>query len=66
VVVHCAGSHPADWLDENIPKALGEWDIEVRQAYSKPVTADVLRGCDVIVDHRLRRCMPDPVRQTLT
>jgi protein-tyrosine-phosphatase len=28
---------------------LGEWGIEVLEAYPKPVTADVLRASDVIV-----------------
>jgi arsenate reductase (thioredoxin) len=49
VLVHCAGSHPADWLDENILEALGEWGIEVLEAYPKPMTADMLRASDVIV-----------------
>jgi arsenate reductase len=49
VHVRCAGSHPADWLDLNVLEALGEWDIEVQQAYPKPLTDDVLHAADVIV-----------------
>ncbi|WP_233601112.1 MULTISPECIES: arsenate reductase ArsC [Micromonospora] len=49
VQVHCAGSHPADWLDESVLEALGEWGIEVPHAYPKPLTDDVLLASDVIV-----------------
>jgi len=49
VHVRCAGSHPADWLDLNVLEALGEWGIEVRQLYPKPLTDDVLQAADVIV-----------------
>ncbi|MGI5243150.1 three-helix bundle dimerization domain-containing protein [Dactylosporangium sp. CA-139066] len=49
VQVRCAGSHPADWLDENVLEALGEWDIEVMEAYPKPLTDEVLHAADVIV-----------------
>jgi arsenate reductase (thioredoxin) len=49
VHVRCAGSHPADWLDLNVLEALGVWDIEVEQAYPKPLTDDVLHAADVIV-----------------
>jgi hypothetical protein len=47
--VRCAGSHPADWLDENVLESLGEWDIEVMEAYPKRLTDEVLRACDGIV-----------------
>ncbi|PWR09045.1 phosphatase [Micromonospora acroterricola] len=49
VHVRCAGSHPADGLDQNVFEALGEWGIDINRAYPKPLTPDVLGASDVIV-----------------
>jgi protein-tyrosine-phosphatase len=49
VHVRCAGSHPADWLDENVIEALGEWGVNMSRAYPKPLTPDILGASDVIV-----------------
>ena len=49
VNVHCAGSHVGTDIDENVRTALGEVGIDLSDAYTRPLTPEVLAGADVVV-----------------
>ena len=49
VSVHCAGSDVLDEIDENVRKALTEIGIDLTDAFTKPLTSEVLAGADIVV-----------------
>lgn len=49
VSVHSAGSSAAPEVDPNVRMAMGELGIDLTEAYTKPLTHDVLRGADIVV-----------------
>jgi len=49
VVVHSAGSDPADALNPAVVAALAEWDIDISAAQPRRLTDDMARDADVIV-----------------
>ena len=49
VGVHSAGSAAATEIDENVRAALAELGIDLSQAFTKPLSAEVLAGADVVV-----------------
>jgi len=49
VVVHSAGSDPADTLNPSVVTALAEWDLDITQERPKRLTDDMARAADVIV-----------------
>ena len=49
VNVHCAASGAAGEIDENVRIALGEMGIDIGEAFTRPLTPEVLAGADVVV-----------------
>jgi len=49
VNVHSAGSASANEIDENVRAALGEIGIDLAEAFTKPISPEVIGGADVIV-----------------
>jgi arsenate reductase len=49
VVVHSAGSDPAEVLNPAVVAALAEWDIDISVERPKNLTDAMARGADVIV-----------------
>jgi arsenate reductase len=49
VSVHSAGSNISAEVDANVQTALAELGIDLSEAYTKPLTGEVLRGADVVV-----------------
>ncbi|HTO25045.1 MAG TPA: hypothetical protein VMJ49_04025 [Gaiellaceae bacterium] len=49
VNVHSAGSASANEIDENVRVALGEIGIDLAEAFTKPISREVIDGADVIV-----------------
>ena len=49
VSVHCAGSDVSAEIDENVQRALTEIGIDVTDAFTKPLTSEVLAGADIVV-----------------
>jgi len=50
VSVHSAGSGDRADVDPVVSRALGEVGIDLDDAYSKPLTDEVLRAADVVVN----------------
>jgi protein-tyrosine-phosphatase len=49
VVVHSAGSHAFGAVDENVLTAMEEIGIDMTEAFTRPLTPEVLAGADVVV-----------------
>jgi arsenate reductase (thioredoxin) len=49
VSVHSAGSSISAEVDANVRTAMAELGIDMSEAYTKPLSGEVLRGADVIV-----------------
>lgn len=49
VVVHSAGSAPAETLNPAVVNALAEWDIDISNELPKNLTDEVARRSDVII-----------------
>lgn len=49
VNVHSAGSNVAAEIDSNVRAAMEEVDIDLSEAFTKPLTPEVLSGADVVV-----------------
>jgi arsenate reductase (thioredoxin) len=49
VSVHSAGSQAAAEIDENVRAAMEEVGIDLSEAFTKPLTAEVLRSADLVV-----------------
>ena len=49
VSVHCAGSDVSAEIDENVQTALTEIGIDLTDAFTRPLTSEVLAGADIVV-----------------
>jgi arsenate reductase (thioredoxin) len=49
VTVHSAGSHAEGGVDPNVSAAMRELEIDLSEAFTKPLTPEVLGGADVVV-----------------
>jgi len=49
VAVRSAGSHPDEQIDPVVVEAMSELDVDVTQAFPKPLTDEVVRAADVVV-----------------
>jgi protein-tyrosine-phosphatase len=49
VVVHSAGSHAFGGVDESVLTAMEEIGIDMADAFTRPLTPEVLAGADVVV-----------------
>ncbi len=49
VVAHSAGSVVADAIDPTVLQVMAELELNLGEAYAKPLTEEVLRGVDVVV-----------------
>jgi protein-tyrosine-phosphatase len=49
VIVHSAGSDPAETVNPAVAAALGEWDIDISAEMPKGWTDEMVKGVDVIV-----------------
>ena len=49
VVVHSAGSDASSTIDENVRTAMTEIGIDLEDAFTKPLTSEVLDAADIVV-----------------
>jgi arsenate reductase (thioredoxin) len=49
VVVHSAGSDPAEVLNPAVVAAMAEWDMDISQQQPKKLTDEMARAVDVVV-----------------
>lgn len=49
VIVHSAGSDVSDDIDANVRSAMAEVGIDLEEAFTKPLTPEVLAAADVVV-----------------
>ena len=49
VIVHSAGSDPAEVLNPAVVAAMAEWDMDISQQQPKKLTDEVARAVDVVV-----------------
>jgi arsenate reductase (thioredoxin) len=47
--VRSAGSSPADQINPNVVRAMGELGLDIAEAFPKPLTDEVVRAADVVV-----------------
>ena len=49
IVAHSAGSAAAESIDPTVVEAMAELEVDLTDAYAKPLTDEVLQGVDVVV-----------------
>jgi len=49
VAVRSAGSHPTEKIDPVVVEAMGEFGVDVRMEFPKPLTDEVVRAADVVI-----------------